>query len=272
MKISVIVPTYNSPKWLINVLTGLENQTFSNFEVLIADDGSNSEAINELTTFSKKSALNIKHIWHEDIGFRKCEILNKAILATNGNYIIFIDGDCIPKQDFVEQHKNNANNGFFLTGAALRLPLKTSKAITPVDIKNGHCFTWQWLRNNGMPINKKSSKLLVPSLFHKIANTLSPARTNFKGGNASAWKEDLIKVGGFDHRMPWGGEDRELGVRLKNSGIKAKHVRYNALVFHLDHPRGYVDLELVKKNKELRMYNEKNKITYTHHGIELLQK
>lgn len=271
MKISIIVPTYNAPKWLINVLIGLEEQQHKHFEVVVADDGSNKESVTSLTSFSEKSPLSIQHIWHKDDGFRKCEILNKAILACHGDYIIFLDGDCIPKNDFVQQHLKYAKKGRFLTGAALRLPLSTSRKIDKSSIQSGQCFTWQWLRNNGMPSDRKSRKLLVPSFFHALANTLSPARTNFKGGNSSAWKDDLIKVGGFDQRMPWGGEDRELGVRLKNAGIKARHVRYNALVFHLDHPRGYVDLELVKKNKALRVFNEKNKIAYTKHGFELLE-
>jgi hypothetical protein len=66
--------------------------------------------------------------------------------------------------------------------------------------------------------------------------------------------------------------DREFGVRLKNAGIKGKHVRYNAHVIHLDHARGYKDPEMVKKNKQLRIHNQKNKITTTEFGINLIEK
>lgn len=105
----------------------------------------------------------------------------------------------------------------------------------------------------------------------RIFNRLTPTKCNFKGSNGSAWKQDVIAINGFDERMPWGGLDREFGVRLINSGIKPKHVRYNAIVIHLDHKRGYKDPKLVEENKQLRLFNEKHKVTRTDHGISQLE-
>src|SRR5690606_38874223 len=98
-------------------------------------------------------------------------------------------------------------------------------------------------------------------------NRITTTKCNLKGSNASAWKADVLAVNGFDERMPWGGEDREFGVRLINSGIRPKHVRYNAVVIHLDHARGYVDPDQVKANRTLRLHNEQHGITTTEFGI-----
>lgn len=49
--------------------------------------------------------------------------------------------------------------------------------------------------------------------------------------------------------MKYGGEDKELGVRLTNHGIRGQHLRYVASVVHLDHARGYVDQALIRQNK-----------------------
>jgi len=68
--------------------------------------------------------------------------------------------------------------------------------------------------------------------------------------------------------MAYGGEDREFGVRLVNNGIKPKHVRYNAIVIHLDHKRGYVDPKTVQANKSHRLNVDKQGIIQTKHGIQ----
>jgi GT2 family glycosyltransferase len=104
----------------------------------------------------------------------------------------------------------------------------------------------------------------------RVLNHWTPTRCNFKGSNGSAWRKDVIRVNGFDERMPWGGLDREFGVRLINSGVVPKHVRYNAVVIHLDHKRGYKDPKLVEQNRQLRIYNERHKVRRTEFGIEQL--
>ena len=101
---------------------------------------------------------------------------------------------------------------------------------------------------------------------------IGPAFTNciFRGSNSSAWREDIIRVNGFDERMQYGGLDREIGVRLVNAGVAPKHARYNAACLHLDHPRGYKDADKVASNRALRIFNQKNKIKQTDHGITQL--
>jgi len=271
VNISVIISTYNSPKWLEKVLWGLERQTHRQFEVIISDDGSSIETEQFIKKFSQFSFFKIKHVWQKDNGFRKCEIINKAIILAKEDYLIFLDGDCIPRKDFIFEHINQARSNTFLTGSFIRLPMMISTLIDREIILNQECFEWNWLIKNGLHKNRKNSKLKIKQCLVPLFNKISPARTNFKGGNASAWKKDLLKINGFDHRMAWGGEDRELGERLKNSGVKGRHVRYSAIIVHLDHSRNYADPHQVEKNKLLRLDVEKNKLQRTSFGIDKIK-
>jgi len=270
MQLSVIISTYNSPAWLEKVLWGYTCQTHREFQLIIADDGSDQRTTELLDRMRVETGLDIQHVWQEDKGFRKCRILNKAILQARHDYLVFTDGDCIPRKDFLSVHAGEAQSGHYLSGSYFKLPMETSQTITRDDILSGRCFDLPWLRQHGLGFWRKSYKIAFSGAVAKVLNRLTTTRCNLKGSNASAWKKDILAVNGFDERMPWGGEDREFGVRLINSGIKPKHVRYNAIVLHLDHARGYVDPERVKANKQLRIYNEKNKITKTEFGIAQL--
>jgi glycosyltransferase involved in cell wall biosynthesis len=112
-KIGVIISTYNSPQWLEKTLWGYENQTIMPDEIIIADDGSKEETRKLVETFISK--LPIKYVWHEDEGFQKSRILNKAIVLSTSDYLIFTDQDCIPRNDFVETHIKYAQKGYFLS-------------------------------------------------------------------------------------------------------------------------------------------------------------
>ena len=270
MKLSVIMTTYNSPLWLEKVLWGYSVQSHDDFEVIVADDGSGPETTNLLARMREETNLSIRHIWQEDQGFRKCRILNKAIIEAQSSYLVFTDGDCIPRQDFLSVHAEEAEHGRYLSGGYHKLPMDTSEAITKDDIISGRCFELRWLKAHGLNASYKNSKLTAKSRQARIFNRLTPTKCNFKGSNASAWRDDVLRVNGFDENMAWGGLDREIGVRLKNAGITPKHVRYNAIVLHLDHKRGYKNPDLVKANKLLRMRREKEGTIWTDAGISQL--
>jgi len=270
MRVSVIVSTYNSPAWLEKVLIGYMCQSVLDFEMIIADDGSGEETARLIRDIQIRAPFGIRHVWQRDDGFRKCRILNKAILHATTPYIIFSDGDCIPRADFVATHVNRAEPGYYLSGSYFKLPMSTSRAINHDDIQSGRCFDTRWLYAHGLPRSRKTLNISANPFWAPVFNRLTPTRCNLKGSNASAWREDILRINGFDERMPWGGEDREFGVRLINIGIKPRHVRYDAICIHLDHARGYVDPQQVKANKALRLNNEKNRVTVTQYGIRQL--
>ncbi|MGC9457020.1 MAG: glycosyltransferase family 2 protein [Halothiobacillaceae bacterium] len=270
MKLSVVMTTYNSPKWLEKVLWGYSAQTHQDFEVIVADDGSSEQTRSLVEKMRRETSLTIDHVWQEDRGFRKCRILNKAIRRVRTPYVVFTDGDCIPRRDFLAVHAARAQPGYFLSGGYNKLPMSTSEAIDREDILSGRCFELHWLKEHGLPADRKNLKLTASPRMAGILNALTPTRCNFKGANASAWLEDILRVNGFDERMPWGGLDREFGVRLINAGIRPRHVRYDAIVIHLDHGRSYRSPEEVRANKQLRLYNARHGIWRTEHGIAQL--
>lgn len=268
MRISIILSTYNSPAWLEKVLHGYHEQTFPDFEIVIAEDGSDERTSRLLGRMGRELRQPIRHVRQEDLGFRKCAILNRAVLAASGDYLLFSDGDCIPRRDFVEVHHEEARPGHYLSGSYFKLPMAVSEAISPDDIREGRCFDPRWLRGQGLSLWSKTYKIASGPRMGRFLNLLTTTRCNFKGSNASAWKADVLAVNGFDERMAWGGEDREFGERLRNAGIRPRHVRFNAVVVHLDHARGYADPAKREANLRLRKQTEKSGITRTPMGIE----
>lgn len=267
MKLSVIITTYNSEEWLEKVLFGYSVQTEKDFEIIIADDGSTNETKKIIDKLSHLFQFPILHIWQEDKGFRKSRILNKAIVASNTEYLLFTDGDCVPRKDFIAQHLKYQKKGYFLSGGYFKLPLITSKVINEANIITQKCFKIRWLLNNGVKSSFKLSKLTKIQFFADIMNFITPTKKSWNGHNSSGFKEDILAVNGFNEEMHYGGMDRELGERLLNNGLKSKQIRYSAICIHLDHERLYSTKEFWKRNNEIREYNRKNKITYIEKGI-----
>ena len=268
MKVSVIFSTYNSVSWLEKALWGWANQLHKEFELIIADDGSTNETRDKINEIKEEFNLDIIHVWQEDNGFQKSRILNKAIVASNYDYLIFTDGDCIPRKDFISTHVKFAENGYFLSGGYFKLPMETSNAIKKDDIFNENAFNTKWLIDHGLKWTYKTLKLTSEGWLENALNKYTPAGAPWNGHNASGWKSDIIGINGFDERMQYGGQDRELGERLFNKGIKSKQIRYSAIVVHLDHARGYKTRESVDKNLAIRAKTRKENLVWTDYGIK----
>ena len=268
MKASVIISTYNSKEWLEKVLWGLNAQTNKEFEVVIADDGSREDTRQMIDQLRPQLSYPITHVWHEDNGFQKSQILNKAILASKTDYLIFTDGDCIVRNDFIQTHLKFRKEGYFLSGGYFKLPMSISQLISKDDILSQRCFDISWLKKNGLPSSLKNLKISAKKPFIGLLNFLTPTTPSWNGHNASGWKKDLVKVNGFNEEMQYGGQDRELGDRLVNLGIKPVQFRYSAICLHLDHKRGYNTKESKQKNHNIRMKTLNEKIIRTPVGIE----
>jgi len=269
MQLSVIFTTYNAPLWLEKVLWGYQYQEFKNFEVIIADDGSASETAQLIEKMRQQVDYPIRHIWHEDKGFRKCEILNKAIVASSSDYLVFSDADCIPRKDFLKVHHDNKEKNHFLSGGAIRLPMELSMLINKENIFNENAFDKSWLKKNGLKKSVfKNLKLTKNDLFAKMMNEITFTKATWNGGNASAWKKDILAVNGFDERMRYGSEDREFGERIMNNGIKNKQIRYSAICIHLYHSRSYVNQQDLDNNVIIRKVTKAESKTWTDFGIQ----
>lgn len=267
MKTSIIFTTYNSTSWLEKVLWGFFVQTVTDFEIIIADDGSDNKTRELIEKMQEKTSILIKHIWQEDNGFQKCRILNKAILASEGEYLIFTDGDCIPRNDFVEQHLKRSEPNTYLSGGYFKLPISVSKAITSEDILSQRTFNIDWLVSMGLKKTHKAMKLTASTAWANVLNKISPARSTWNGHSASCYKKHILAVNGFEETMQYGGQDCEFGDRLINYGLKAKCIRYSAICVHLDHKRAYITSEMLKNSKKIRMDTKKNNVIKARVGL-----
>jgi glycosyltransferase involved in cell wall biosynthesis len=267
-EISIIISTYNSEAWLEKVMWSYEAQTYKDFEMVIADDGSKQPTFDLIEKLKSEVSFPIIHVWHDDNGFQKSQILNKAILACSADYILMSDGDCMARADYVKVHIKEREIGYFLSGGYFMLPMSISETITKDDILTQRCFDVDWLISKGLKKSFKNNKLTAKGFKRKLLNTITPTNASWNGHNSSGWKKDILAVNGFDERMQYGGQDRELGERLFNYGLKSKQIRYSAICLHLDHPRGYKTQESIDKNLAIRATTKKENLKWTTSGIE----
>ena len=233
--ISVIVTTYNREDALEAVLRSLAAQSDRNFEVIVADDGSKPATADVVTSWQAKIGHRLEHVWHEDRGFRAAEIRNRAILASRGDYVVFLDGDCIARPDFIAIHRRLAERGWFVTGNRILLsPELTAKVLREkLAPESWGLFEWLAQRLRG-GVNRLSALLHLP---------LGPLRRLRKGAwrdarscNLAVWRSDLDRVDGFDaDYRGWGKEDSDIIVRLQRAGVKRKDGVFATGVLHLWH-------------------------------------
>lgn len=236
MRIAVIVTTYNRPDALRAVLEGYLSQTDSNFEVLVADDGSTAETAELVKTFQARATFPIHHVWQEDIGFRAAAIRNRAIAATHADYIVLTDGDCVPPQDFVASQRSLAEPGWFLAGNRLLLSAEFTAQVLREQIPIHRWQLREWLS----ALRQGHIERLLPLLRNLPLGPLrklTPRR--WKGAktcNLSAFRSDLLKVNGLDESYTgWGLEDSDLVIRLLRAGVRHKSARFTVPVLHLWH-------------------------------------
>ena len=264
--IGVIVSTYNNPEWLEKVFWGLMAQTHPADEIIIADDGSDERTAALIRRY--EDLLPLQHVWHEDKGFRKTEILNKAVAVAKSDYLIFMDQDLVPRWDFISQHYSHASHGRFVSGGAVLLPKTLSEALTEKDIRSGRAFDIKWLKAHGLRWNWKMSKLWRNAFICSLMNVLTPAKASWNGGNASTWREYILHANGFDTRMRYGAEDREFGQRLENAGIRGTQLRYGTPLLHLYHERPYRNEEDWARNNAIWRETRERKLTETAYGLK----
>jgi len=252
---AVIVSTYNQPRHLARCLAALDQQTVHPLEVIVADDGSGAETRAVIEQSMQSSPHQLKHVWHEDRGFRKTEILNKAILATAQDYLVFIDGDCLAQSDFVHEHLKAAERGHYLNGSLIRLGRQLSAGIGEGDITRGKAFRTGWLIRRGRGFNRRYLRLALGYRLRCRLNDASRTRLYWLGSNSSCFRGDAVAVNGFDNRFSYGFEDGDFGRRLEMHGVTPKTVRWTANVLHLWHAKPWSGPEVIERNRKLMEEN-----------------
>ncbi|MDD2501566.1 MAG: glycosyltransferase family 2 protein [Geobacter sp.] len=224
--IAAIISTYNSPEYLRRVLEGYRAQSRHPDELIVADDGSKSDTARVVATFANDAPFIVRHVWHEDEGFRLAEIRNRAISAATADYLLFTDGDCIPHPDFVRDHRRTMRAGSFVTGKRMLVGQSLSPA-----------FRWQ----GAMSALLGCLKGEMSGCHHlvRLPWLVLPRRgtKGLRGCNMAVFRKDLLAVNGFNERITgWGREDSELVARLFAYGLTRREAPFAALVLHLWHP------------------------------------
>lgn len=251
LSVAVIVSTFNQPRHLYRCLLALSLQTFGAFEVVVADDGSGRLTRETVTEFAAAATQPITHVWQHNRGFRKTRILNKAVQATNAEYLVFIDGDCVAHPDFLYQHVHSARPGCYLGGSMIRLTNRLSDAVTEEVIRTGEVFHPGWLIRQGRTINRRFLRLGLDTPKQHWLDDNTSTRPHWMGSNSSCFRFDLVAVNGFDHRFTYGFEDADFGNRLENYGVTGRNVRWSANLLHLHHDRPYVQDGMRERNLAL---------------------
>jgi glycosyltransferase involved in cell wall biosynthesis len=234
-QISVIVPTYDRPDALAAVLRGLSRQTDRHFEVVIADDGSGAATAAVIAQWQGKVGVPLRHVRQEHDGFRAAEIRNRAILASTGGYCVFLDGDCIPRADFLAQHRALAEPGWFVAGNRILLSPELTTQIFAHDIEPERWGLASLLVRWPRHVNR-----LMPALRLPFGPLRKAAPSRWEGArtcNLAVARADLDRVDGFDASFAgWGLEDSDLAIRLIHAGVRRKDGRSATGVLHLWHP------------------------------------
>lgn len=234
--ISVIVSTFDRPRALDAVLRALSKQSDEHFEIVVADDGSGSETADVVRGWQTRWNGRIVHVWHSDEGFRLAEIRNRAIVASSGDYLVFLDGDCIPRIDFVAEHRRLADAGWMVCGHRVMLPETFTRVAMqgclPIEVWTFGQWVGELRRGS---IDRLSPFLRLPGSAWRRLSIRRRTR-KVRGCNMAVWRSDLLNVDGFDAElMGWGHEDNDLATRLLMTGIRLKDGRWATGVLHLWH-------------------------------------
>lgn len=252
-RIAVIVSCYNNWASLAKTLWGLEAQTDKGFRVYLADDGSGEAFRAEVAAYAAGSALEIEHVWHADDGYRKAVILNRAVERVSERYILFTDGDIVVRADWVDAHRWAARRGFYMAGGShINIPAAVQARLDRAAVVAQRLFDVGWLAAQGMARARRYRWRLASYGWRaQVLDILSMRANSFVGCNSGCWRADIEKVGGFDEGFGYSAEDRDLGIRLANAGVRGVRRRYSFACVHLDHPRPYLDAAEVRRCKAL---------------------
>jgi hypothetical protein len=261
VKLSLIISAYNQRPALEKNICALSLQKDLPDEILVADDGS-ADGTDELIEKSRtKFRVPFKHLWHPDEGFLKTTILNRCVAEAAGEYLVFLDGDCVPHPKFIADHRSLAERGYWVQG---RRCFVREPFVAEFDPET--TSLWQWALRGRIARPAKSVRLPFP-IIHR-----DRGQRGILGCNMAYWRDDVVAVNGFDQSYQGRGmgADSDLGSRVYNLGRSRKFVYGRALVYHLDHPimpRPHFDANKARLDEVLRSGK-----TRCEKGLDLHQK
>ena len=251
MNCSLIITTYNWPEALELVLSSVMMQTTFPNEVIIADDGSDQGTKNVIEKFSDDSLFPIIHSWQKDKGFRLSKSRNKSIALAKYEYIVVIDGDMLLHKDFIKDHKKLAKKNTYIQGSRVLLQREYTNKVWKENFFSKPSFFSNASKNKGNLIR-------FPFLSFFVSLNSSQNLNRIRGCNFSLFRDDIIRVNGFNEEFTtWGKEDSEFVQRLFNCGISRRNLKFSGIQYHLFHKEGFssnnnVELLNIAINQKLK--------------------
>jgi glycosyltransferase involved in cell wall biosynthesis len=263
--ISVVITTYNRPDALSAVVEALFAQSDKGFEIIIADDGSTANTRDSIERLRAHAPVPLKHVWQPDEGFRAAMARNRGTLAASGEYIVFLDGDCVPQRDFIARHRALSQPGFLVSGSRILLSQPLTARVLAQHIDLGALRLADKLRYRlAGDINKVLQLLVRLPDAGRVRRRFSWRR--IKSCNLGVWRADLERVNGFDESfLGWGHEDSDLVVRLFHAGVMRKDGAFATEVLHLWHREAQRDQE--SSNRRLVLERAANHTTQAVKGL-----
>lgn len=258
MKTALLISTYNWEKALDLVLKSVSVQSMMPDEIIIADDGSAEETAHLVKSYQSQLAVPIIHVWHEDKGFRKSEILNKSVARSSAEYIVQIDGDCILHKNFVQDHIKKSKKGIYLYGSRVNILPEYVNSIFKNKTIKFNLFSKE--------IKNKTRAIHFP-LLSELYKPHTGISKKFRGCNVSYWKSDFFAVNGYNEDFEgWGREDSDLAIRMANNGILAQRLRYAGILYHIHHQVN--SKHNLEKNNQLQQKTISENISWNQNGVD----
>lgn len=269
MDIDVVVSAHANARALHYTLLGLALQTHRPRTVWVAEDGQDPAVAAVVQAHAARSCLRLRHLNQRHQGFRKWRLVNRAIALSRATWMVFTDADCVPRRDLLAQYRQLAAPGRFVAaGSHLELPREFHEhQLTDQMLVQQEVFDAAFLRRAGVAL--PALRLLPAGFGARVLDALTP-RSAWVGNNSGAWREDLLRVAGFDETMGYGGGDRNLGIRLEHAGVRGLRARHSLVCLHLAHERPWRDPALVTRNKQWNRELEKRRADWLPRASSLL--
>lgn len=254
VSLSVVISYYRSPQNLAVILEALRCQSETNFEVWLSEDDAHPDTPALVEKWKKLLPIPFHHLHQQaDLGFRKNEMLNRCIMATEAPRMAFLDGDCVPHRHWVKSYVQTLRSGIFGAGRSVMLGPTISERLRKDPAQACNLRWWKLLASGSTHIKEG---VYLPGM------ALGPKNRGLVGRNWGAWKNDLIAVNGFDedYQHAGVGEDVDVEWRLLSNGCSRLSMKQKALVFHLYHPRTYAEADVQRNYQLMRQKQEADRV------------
>lgn len=260
---SLVVNTFEKPRHLALVLESIAAQTGvdGRIEVIVADDGSRDETAEIVATFAAAASFPVRFTTEPHAGFRAARVRNQGARLAFGDYLLFLDGDCILPRDHVAAYLACRRPGVAHLGGCARLPEATSAGLAPGMLAGGDLEA----------LVPASERRLLRRRFRKAwwyGFLRHPSKPRLVSNNFGVWRSDFERINGFDERfVGWGQEDDDLGLRLRAAGVRLESILDRTCSLHVWHPTDSTATKRWRDGPNVAYFLRRGRLTRCRQGL-----